>query len=677
MNRKWPLLKVLAAVCSVVMLTSAAEAAKKKVGKYTWYYTKVGGGVRIVNGGKCAVSPKPKGALKIPKKIGKFTVKAIGANAFTNCVGLTSVTVPSTVTSIGSKAFYDCKKLTKVTLSKKLTSMDSYAFGNCIRLGKVSIPEKVEVIKEGAFYDCKNLAKVTLSVNVTGIGAYAFSGCGELTEVLASMGTRLKSIGGSAFENCRKLEKVSLPPSLESIGADAFASTSLKTIRYELADDDERIYDMLVASGLSEDVVRAIDYQQWCHLTLTPNKTGYGSVNKSGWYRAGYDPVVITATPKSSDYVFAGWYWDKACTKPLENTEDENIFYDVENEYRQKKVSIDMPRSNTTIYAKFIKKKDDKKTLKFSAATQKLAKTATNANAGECVDLQIEASSASLPTFSAKGLPMGLAIDARTGKITGTPTRPGSFTATVTVKSAAGYKITQKVKFNVYVDASALGWFEGIAQPSAKAADPMANLIFAIGSTGQVSGKVVYKDSSYSFTAQCSYSEPGITKFTPSIKIGTSTFKPGEVTVMEQDMEGVPVTFASVEGTQAFCAFHKADLITEGGGLESFVNETVTLTEEDDVTDLEKGTVTLNVLFKGDDLVTIVATINGKQATISPQISLKQANWNGSEWVYDMVVPVILYRYGYYRSLWFHFSRDPAGKVELIESAIREIGDIL
>ena len=676
MNSAKSTLKVLIAVCVAVMLTCAAEAAKKKVGKYTWHYTKVGGGVRIGNGGMCAVYPKPNGSLKIPKKIGKFTVKAIGANAFTNCVGLTSVTVPNTVTSIGSKAFYDCQNLAKITLSKKLTSMDSYAFGNCTKLERVSIPEKVRVIKEGTFYGCQNLTKATLPKNLMSIDSYAFSGCGELTEVLVRMGGRLKRIGESAFENCRKLENVSLPPILESIGAGAFASTNLKTIRYELADDDERIYDMLVASGLSVDVVRAIDYQQWCYLTLTPNKTSYGTVSKSGWYRAGYDPVVITAKPKSGKF-FAGWYWDKACKKPLQNTEDENIFYDVENEYRQKKVSIDMPRGNTTIYAKFVTKAADKKALKFSAATQKLAKTAASANAGACFDLQIEASSASLPTFSAKGLPAGLAIDARTGKITGTPTRPGSFTATVTVKSAVGHEISQKVKFKVYVDASALGWFEGIARPTAKTTDPMANLMFVIGSTGQVSGKITYKDSTYVLTAQCSYSESGITKFTPSIKIGTSTFGFGEVTVMEQDMDGVPVTFASGEGAQSFCAFHKADLITEGGGLEAFVNETVTLTEEDDVTDLEKGTVALNVLFKGDDLVTIVATINGKQATLSPQISLKQVNWNGSEWVYDMVVPIILYRYGYYRSLWFHFSRDPAGKVELIESAIREIEDIL
>ncbi|MFB8242056.1 M4 family metallopeptidase [Kitasatospora purpeofusca] len=45
---------------------------------------------------------------------------------------------------------------------------------------------------------------------------------------------------------------------------------------------------------------------------------------------------------------------------------------------------------------------------------------------------------AGAPTFSAEGLPAGLAIDAGTGRIAGTPTEPGSTTVTVTATSASG-----------------------------------------------------------------------------------------------------------------------------------------------------------------------------------------------------------------------------------------------
>ena len=40
----------------------------------------------------------------------------LGASAFRNCTGLTSITIPSSVTSIGDMAFYGCSNLTSVTV---------------------------------------------------------------------------------------------------------------------------------------------------------------------------------------------------------------------------------------------------------------------------------------------------------------------------------------------------------------------------------------------------------------------------------------------------------------------------------------------------------------------------------------------------------------------------------
>ena len=75
--------------------------------------------------------------------------------------------------------------------------------------------------------------------------------------------------------------------------------------------------------------------------------------------------------------------------------------------------------------------------------------------------------------MTAKGLPEGLSVvkTVKSGKttwnISGTPTKPGSYTATVTVKSAAGNKITQKVKFKV----STQTWAKGYALADAGAAE--------------------------------------------------------------------------------------------------------------------------------------------------------------------------------------------------------------
>ena len=55
---------------------------------------------------------KPTGILEIPATVTvdnvEYSVTSIGNNAFSNCTGLTSVTIPNSVTSIGNNAFSNC-----------------------------------------------------------------------------------------------------------------------------------------------------------------------------------------------------------------------------------------------------------------------------------------------------------------------------------------------------------------------------------------------------------------------------------------------------------------------------------------------------------------------------------------------------------------------------------------
>lgn len=80
--------------------------------------------------------------------------------AFYNCIGLTSVTIPSSVRSIGYYAFCDCSGLTSVTIGSGVTSIYSYAFCGC-----------------------SGLTSITIGSSVTSIGNYAFSGCSGLEEI--------------------------------------------------------------------------------------------------------------------------------------------------------------------------------------------------------------------------------------------------------------------------------------------------------------------------------------------------------------------------------------------------------------------------------------------------------------------------------------------------------------
>ncbi len=67
------------------------------------------------------------------------SVTSIGAEAFWDHDGLTSITIPASVQSIGATAFYDCDGLSTVTIGSGVTSIGNQAFDTCDGLGSVTI----------------------------------------------------------------------------------------------------------------------------------------------------------------------------------------------------------------------------------------------------------------------------------------------------------------------------------------------------------------------------------------------------------------------------------------------------------------------------------------------------------------------------------------------------------
>ncbi|MDO4528596.1 MAG: leucine-rich repeat domain-containing protein [bacterium] len=80
-------------------------------------------------------------------------VAEIGDKTFSDCLYLTSVTLPEGVVRIGAGAFSGCSRLTSVTLPEGVTEIGMGAFFACDCLESVIIPLRVE-IKEGAFTGC-------------------------------------------------------------------------------------------------------------------------------------------------------------------------------------------------------------------------------------------------------------------------------------------------------------------------------------------------------------------------------------------------------------------------------------------------------------------------------------------------------------------------------------------
>ena len=162
------------------------------------------------------------GDVVIPSTIthgGKtYSVTRIGAQAFYDCSGLTSVTIPNSVTSIEYAAFYYCSGLTSVTIGNSVTSIRSHTFSGCDGLTSVTIPNSVTSIGHAAFSGCSGLTSVTIGNSVTSIGNCAFQNCSGLTSV--TIGNSVTSIGKFAFDECTQLTNIvcyaAEPPSCDA-----------------------------------------------------------------------------------------------------------------------------------------------------------------------------------------------------------------------------------------------------------------------------------------------------------------------------------------------------------------------------------------------------------------------------------------------------------------------------
>lgn len=173
----------------------------------------------------------------IPSEYKSRTVKSIGDNAFKDCIGITSITIPDSVTSIGYNAFSGCTKLENIYytgdiaswckisgLNNLLTSLRTlYINGNKIE-GNLNIPNNVTSIGSYSFSFCGKLTGITIPDSVTSIDVSAFAGCSNLTNI--TIPDSVTSIGNDAFRDCTGLVNITIGDSVSNIGYSAFLNTA-------------------------------------------------------------------------------------------------------------------------------------------------------------------------------------------------------------------------------------------------------------------------------------------------------------------------------------------------------------------------------------------------------------------------------------------------------------------
>lgn len=138
----------------------------------------------------------------------EYQVVSIGMEAFTICMELHSVSIPSTVTSIGDSAFLSCSSLTEVNLPNSITYLGRQAFWGCIGLKSIVIPDSITEILEWTFNSCLSLENVELSNSLISIGEYAFYACYSLTSI--DIPASVIKIADWAFNSCISMTSINV-----------------------------------------------------------------------------------------------------------------------------------------------------------------------------------------------------------------------------------------------------------------------------------------------------------------------------------------------------------------------------------------------------------------------------------------------------------------------------------
>jgi hypothetical protein len=205
-------------ILTIAALLASGQSAFAQTFAYTHqgktlYYTVQTDGVEVIGYDNLYIPYT--GDLIIPDTVEnegtQYAVISISQEAFNNCSGLTSVTIPSPVTSIGELAFGNCSGLTSIVFNADscITSLSGYnynVFSGCTNITNFTFGNNVKSIPEYICCDLSGLTSVTIPNSVSNIGGWAFKNCSGLTSVVIP--NSVDNIGTAAFSYCSGLTSI-------------------------------------------------------------------------------------------------------------------------------------------------------------------------------------------------------------------------------------------------------------------------------------------------------------------------------------------------------------------------------------------------------------------------------------------------------------------------------------
>lgn len=191
-------------------------------GGQTLYFDTVAGGVTVVYphgdvsyAGGWNGYDKPVGALTIPSTVYwngvTYPVLSIGAGAFYNCNGITSVVIGHGITTLGNSAFSKCYGMDSVVIPASVTSIGSQAFGECTSLSSIWIHSAIPpTTPTAAFYNttlsscvlhvpCESDSLYAATAPWSSFGSVVAMPCSTTISVSVNNGARGSATGGGTY----------------------------------------------------------------------------------------------------------------------------------------------------------------------------------------------------------------------------------------------------------------------------------------------------------------------------------------------------------------------------------------------------------------------------------------------------------------------------------------------
>ena len=172
------------------------------------------------------------GKLSLKNVVFPNSLNTISRYSFTNCNGLTSISLPPLVTIIGNSAFATCNALSLVNIPISVTSIEEGAFRGCPGFIDVAPDNPNYSSIDGVLFNktqteliqfpTSNSGDYTIPSTVITIGSFSFFNSNFLTSI--TIPSSVTTIKNAAFYGCGGLIDVTIPLSVTSIERDAFLS---------------------------------------------------------------------------------------------------------------------------------------------------------------------------------------------------------------------------------------------------------------------------------------------------------------------------------------------------------------------------------------------------------------------------------------------------------------------